>query len=209
VTGQPCPNMIKARGMAELSSPSVRQRSSASPARLLLVMVTAQARASGRIIVLKKRTIASKFSTFLTNDLEGIPVSVASSPGSEWKCTVEGSAQEQAAGRWRSLAPNDMSSLLSRTFCWLVVLLVLGVAGRERPELDTLSSDASNDGTVGWCLHEPLPQLTSRRTAPGKRPGWVNSKSFRIDNLKALSSVDLPLRRKGRDLLHFLTVQRK
>ena len=92
-----------------------------------------------------------------------------------------------------------------RSFCALIFLLAVGLAGIEAPELATLTDDVSNDSVVVLPLEEVLARLGADHSA-------------RADSLTFERPVFLPLEgyqsaprvpRAGRDLLHLLTVQRK
>jgi hypothetical protein len=103
---------------------------------------------------------------------------------------------------------NHVRKLLKQTLYWLFLLLVLGVMGREVPEIASLADDASNDGTVALCLEDVVAEVSWRPAMQGEL-GYTKDKRFSPDKPQSLSSNLLPPFRAGQDLLHLLTLQRK
>jgi hypothetical protein len=96
-------------------------------------------------------------------------------------------------------------------FCLMVLLLTLGVAGREMPESLSLTDDVSNDGECSIWDADSVPQLLFVRPSPSSRQessltaisslpqfGWAHL-------LSGLSHHVI----QGPDLLHRLALQRK
>jgi hypothetical protein len=98
-----------------------------------------------------------------------------------------------------------------RGLCFAVLLLALGVAGREVPELVSLTDDVSKDGELITWVEDAVPELKlispSRRdpssTLPAAYSGWHHPEHVVL--LRALPVCVIP----GSDLLHRLNLQRK
>jgi hypothetical protein len=104
---------------------------------------------------------------------------------------------------------NNTNQGKRRVFCWLLFSLILAVAGREAPEIASLTDDVSNDGmTVSW-VQRASPQVSSREIIPHERLFYRDGLFFSRRSLQGLSST-VPLRSiTGQDLMRLLCVQRK
>lgn len=94
---------------------------------------------------------------------------------------------------------------------WVVMLLlILGVAARETPEIMTLSDDVSNDG-IAVGFEDPISQMTSRCVSrPERLPSTAAQPSAFIDVKKRthpISPLVLPAR-AGKGLLRSVSLQR-
>jgi hypothetical protein len=98
-----------------------------------------------------------------------------------------------------------------RSLCFAVLLLVLGVAGREVPELFSLTDDVSNDGELVTWADDAVPQLRLLRlskrdpsnTLPGTYLTWLNP-GYAVF-ARSVPAFVVP----GPDLLHRLSLQKK
>lgn len=118
--------------------------------------------------------------------------------------------QEASECTMKDITDNH-NSRKPRVLRFLLFFLVLAVAGREVPECVTLGDDVSNDGTVASRADEVVPKVPSRRAIPQERYESTNRRSFPIANLCGLSFRPLcaPPKLAGKELLHFLTLQRR
>jgi len=92
---------------------------------------------------------------------------------------------------------------------WLVLLLLIGVAARETPEIMSLTDDISNEGlVVGY--EDPLPKLTLRcRSRPERlRAATPSCSSVGFRKRSSLSPVAGSAENAGKALLHLLSIQR-
>ena len=102
--------------------------------------------------------------------------------------------------------------LRGRCVMLLMLLLALGVAARETPELLELTEDMSNEGMV-VDYKDPLPELTSRNLFPHElaRPALAPSSAFtRVSNGHVWPGPSWGASCKaGRDILKFLSIKRE
>ena len=92
----------------------------------------------------------------------------------------------------------------------LVLLLVLGIAGREAPEYASLSDDTSNDGELAvWDL-DAIPEITLTRPLPCD-PEIPPAKFALLLPPNRIAPIfsGSPTVGAGSDLLHRLALQRK
>jgi hypothetical protein len=98
-----------------------------------------------------------------------------------------------------------------RSLCFVVLLLVLGVAGREVPELFSLTDDVSNDGELVTWADDAVPQLRLLRPSQRDPRGALRAAcSGRLNPERVVFACRVPaFVVPGPALLHRLKLQRK
>ena len=96
-------------------------------------------------------------------------------------------------------------------FCFVVLLLTLGVAAREFPESLSLVDDVSNDGELIACELEPVPGLGFAASISSTKQRRIVGERSIGHNLTCSTSASglAPPTCVGPDLLYRLHLQRK
>lgn len=105
------------------------------------------------------------------------------------------------------MAKNGHSGV-RRVLWWLVLSLLLAVAGREVPELLNLADDLSNDGTVVSWVCQAAPQVSVRRAAAHEKLCYAPSPASHLQHLRSTSSMTLLPRTSGQYLLRLFSIRR-
>jgi hypothetical protein len=99
-----------------------------------------------------------------------------------------------------------------RSLCFAVLLVVLGVAGREVPELFSLTDDVSNDGDVATRVDDAvLPEVRLLGPSQPDPTGTIFAACLAWHNpgylvlVHSVPAFVVP----GPDLLHRLSLQKK
>src|SRR5262249_54543441 len=102
----------------------------------------------------------------------------------------------------------DASRFLKRSFCWVAVLLILGVTGLEAPELLSLGEDVCNEPAMAKCVEKLASRLRSDRATPQRRASRSRANIFGAGKFRNLASIVLLPSKVGRGLLRLLVLQR-
>ena len=92
----------------------------------------------------------------------------------------------------------------------MMLFLIFGVAVREAPEILSLTDDWSNEGTA-VSVANPSPKLIKRRILPHEiihPPAVAWSPSATLKTHDSLRGIFVLAKRSGKNLRHFLSIQR-
>jgi len=106
----------------------------------------------------------------------------------------------------RNKADGEMRRLARSFFGCLLLSVALAVAGREAPELASLSDDVSNDGVIVSGVCEAEPSIKRHKVSPGCFGGALPTLSRQVTR-NPLPAFATSL--AGQSLRQLLCVQRK